>query len=106
MCAFINACFLPFTEGWAPFRAIPEIGFFIMSTNALVAFLLNVAAVFLIGAAGGLVLTLAGVFKDILLISSSVIFFGSSVTVVQVFGYSLALTGLMIYKNTASSNKK
>jgi len=38
--------------------------------------------------------------QDILLISSSVIFFGSSVTPVQVFGYSLALTGLMIYKNT------
>lgn len=106
MCAIINACFLPFTEGLAPFQAIPRIGFLIMSTNALVAFLLNVAAVFLIGAAGGLVLTLAGVFKDILLISSSVIFFGSSVTAVQVFGYSLALAGLMIYKNTASSNKK
>ncbi|EKD03839.1 Cas41p [Trichosporon asahii var. asahii CBS 8904] len=94
------------TQGLAPFQAIPRIGFFIMSTNALCAFLLNVAAVFLIGAAGGLVLTLAGVFKDILLISSSVIFFGSSVTAVQVFGYSLALAGLMIYKNTASSNKK
>lgn len=34
-----------------------------MFTNAAVAFGLNVAAVFLIGAAGGLVLTLAGVFK-------------------------------------------
>lgn len=34
-----------------------------MITNASVAFGLNVAAVFLIGAAGGLVLTLAGVFK-------------------------------------------
>jgi hypothetical protein len=34
-----------------------------MISNAGVAFGLNVAAVFLIGAAGGLVLTLAGVFK-------------------------------------------
>jgi hypothetical protein len=34
-----------------------------MMSNAGVAFGLNVAAVFLIGAAGGLVLTLAGVFK-------------------------------------------
>jgi hypothetical protein len=31
--------------------------------NAAVAFLLNVAAVFLVGAGSGLVLTLAGVFK-------------------------------------------
>ena len=34
-----------------------------MLSNAAVAFALNVAAVFLIGTAGGLVLTLAGVFK-------------------------------------------
>lgn len=58
ICAIINACFVPFTEGWAPFLAFPKIGFAIMGLNALNAFLLNVAAVFLIGAAGGLVLTL------------------------------------------------
>lgn len=63
VCAIINACFLPFTEGLAPFRELARIGFFVMASNALVAFGLNVAAVFLIGAAGGLVLTLAGVFK-------------------------------------------
>ena len=34
-----------------------------MLSNAAVAFALNVAAVFLIGTAGGLVLTMAGVFK-------------------------------------------
>jgi hypothetical protein len=86
VCSIINACFLPFTEGLAPFREIPRIGLFIMSTNALAAFGLNVAAVFLISAAGGLTLTLAGVFKDILLITASVVFFGSPVTLVQVFG--------------------
>lgn len=59
----INACFLPFTEGWAPFREFMRIGPLVMLSNAAVAFGLNVAAVFLIGAAGGLVLTLAGVFK-------------------------------------------
>ncbi|TXT13771.1 hypothetical protein VHUM_01138 [Vanrija humicola] len=105
VCAIINACFLPFTEGLAPFREMARIGPLIMTTNALTAFGLNVSAVFLIGTAGGLVLTLAGVFKDILLISSSVLLFGSSVTPIQVFGYSLALAGLMIYKN-ASNNKK
>jgi hypothetical protein len=63
VCAAINACFIPFTEGLAPFRELPRIGPLIMLSNAGVAFGLNVAAVFLIGAAGGLVLTLAGVFK-------------------------------------------
>lgn len=72
----------------------------ILSTNAGVAFGLNVAAVYLVGATSGLVLTLAGVFKvfrlkreavadflkDILLISSSCLFFGSVITPIQVFG--------------------
>ena len=38
-------------------------GLVTMKVNAAVAFLLNVAAVFLVGAGSGLVLTLAGVFK-------------------------------------------
>ncbi|KIR32392.1 hypothetical protein I352_05219 [Cryptococcus deuterogattii MMRL2647] len=86
VCATINALFIAFTEGFAPFRHFLRIGPLIMLSNAAVAFGLNVAAVFLIGAAGGLVLTLAGVFKDILLISSSCIFFGSPITPIQIFG--------------------
>lgn len=35
----------------------------ILITNAMVAFCLNVAAVFLVGVGSGLILTLAGVFK-------------------------------------------
>lgn len=57
-----------------------------MISNAVVAFLLNVAAVFLVGVGSGLVLTLAGVFKDILLISGSVAIFGSSISPLQVGG--------------------
>ena len=40
-----------------------RIGAGVMISNASVAFLLNVAAVFLVGVGSGLVLTLAGVFK-------------------------------------------
>ncbi|KIR53231.1 hypothetical protein I315_04268 [Cryptococcus gattii Ru294] len=69
VCATINALFIPFTEGFAPFRHFLRIGPLIMLSNAAVAFGLNVAAVFLIGAAGGLVLTLAGVFKVRLFLS-------------------------------------
>lgn len=63
VCSIINACFLPFTEGLAPFREFLRIGPIVMLLNAAVAFALNVSAVYLISAAGGLVLTLAGVFK-------------------------------------------
>ena len=51
--------------------------------------MLNVAAVFLVSAGSGLVLTLAGVFKDILLITGSVLIFGSSITPLQVLGESM-----------------
>ena len=63
VCALINSLVLPFTEGFAPFYELARIGPLILISNACVAFLLNVAAVFLVGAGSGLVLTLAGVFK-------------------------------------------
>ncbi|KAL0960073.1 hypothetical protein HGRIS_011719 [Hohenbuehelia grisea] len=63
VCALINLCFLPFTEGLEPFYDLARIGPLILLSNAFVAFLLNVAAVFLVSAGSGLVLTLAGVFK-------------------------------------------
>ncbi|KAF4618456.1 hypothetical protein D9613_010170 [Agrocybe pediades] len=63
VCAAINLCFLPFTEGLAPFYDLQKLGIFVLFSNASVAFLLNVAAVFLVGVGSGLVLTLAGVFK-------------------------------------------
>ncbi|KAJ3512747.1 hypothetical protein NLJ89_g3337 [Agrocybe chaxingu] len=63
VCAAINLVFLPFTEGLAPFYELQNLGVFVLFSNASVAFLLNVAAVFLVGVGSGLVLTLAGVFK-------------------------------------------
>jgi hypothetical protein len=63
VCAIINLAILPFTEGLAPIYALARVGPVILLSNAAVAFGLNVAAVFLVGASSGLVLTLAGVFK-------------------------------------------
>ncbi|KAI0828642.1 TPT-domain-containing protein [Trametes gibbosa] len=102
VCALINLAVLPFTEGLAPFYELARIGPMILITNAAVAFLLNIAAVFLVGAGSGLVLTLAGVFKDILLISGSVLLFGALITPLQVLGYSVALVGLVLYKTAGS----
>ena len=65
VCAAINGVLIFVIEGFAPFEHFMRIGPLVLLTNAGVAFMLNVSAVFLIGAAGGLVLTLAGVFKDI-----------------------------------------
>ncbi|KAF8587198.1 TPT-domain-containing protein [Ramaria rubella] len=100
VCAAINLALIPLTEGLAPFYELVAVGPAILLSNAAVAFLLNVAAVFLVGVGSGLVLTLAGVFKDILLITGSVLLFGSTVTPIQVFGYSIALAGLVLFKTT------
>ncbi|KIJ61892.1 hypothetical protein HYDPIDRAFT_95632 [Hydnomerulius pinastri MD-312] len=100
VCALINLALLPFTEGLAPFYDLGKIGAGVLISNAAVAFLLNVAAVFLVGAGSGLVLTLAGVFKDILLITGSVLLFGAPITPLQIFGYSIALCGLVLFKTS------
>lgn len=65
VCAAINLLVLPFTEGLEPFYEIAagKISWMVLVSNASVAFLLNIAAIFLVGAGSGLVLTLAGVFK-------------------------------------------
>jgi len=100
VCALINVAVIPFTEGLAPFYELARIGPAILLSNALVAFCLNVAAVFLVGVGSGLVLTLAGVFKDILLITGSVLIFGNTVTPLQVIGYAIALGGLVLFKTS------
>jgi hypothetical protein len=98
VCAAINTALLIFTEGLAPLLDISRLGPFVLITNAGVAFCLNIAAVFLIGAASSLTLTLAGVVKDIMLIFASIFFLGSSITRLQVFGYAIALGGLVAFK--------
>ncbi len=100
VCAAINLLALPFTEGLAPFYELARIGPLILLSNACVAFFLNVAAVFLVGVGSGLVLTLAGVFKDILLITGSVLIFSSAITPLQIFGYAIALGGLILFKQS------
>ncbi|KAJ7666147.1 triose-phosphate transporter family-domain-containing protein [Mycena polygramma] len=100
VCALINLVCLPFTEGLEPFYQLARIGPLIFLSNAFVAFFLNVAAVFLVGVGSGLILTLAGVLKDILLITGSVLLFGALVSPMQVFGYSIALAGLVLFKTT------
>lgn len=102
VCAAINLFILPFTDGLAPFHELQRIGAFVLFTNAGVAFLLNVAAVFLVGVGSGLILTLAGVFKDILLISGSVFLYNYPITPLQVIGYSIALCGLVFFKLSGS----
>jgi hypothetical protein len=44
------------------------------------------------------VLTLCGVLKDILLVGASMMIFGSRISGLQAFGYSIAICGMLYYK--------
>ncbi|KAG5951753.1 hypothetical protein E4U53_002343 [Claviceps sorghi] len=79
---------------WA---AASEVGFDMLFLNASIAFLLNITSVFLIGRTSGLVMTLTGIFKNILLILVSILIWNTKITVMQTAGYAIALTGLTYY---------
>jgi len=77
---------------------IYNVGLFTFFLNGMCAFMLNVSVVFLIGKTSSLVLTLCGVLKDVLLVAASMIIWGTQVTALQFFGYSIALGGMVYYK--------
>jgi hypothetical protein len=77
---------------------IYDVGLFTFFLNGMCAFLLNVSVVFLIGKTSSLVLTLCGVLKDVLLVLASMMIWGTQVSGLQFFGYSIALGGMVYYK--------
>ncbi|KAI9889769.1 MAG: hypothetical protein M1814_004971 [Vezdaea aestivalis] len=83
-----------------------RVGLLTLLLNAFVAFALNVSVVFLIGKTSSLVLTLCGVLKDILLVVASILIWGTVITPLQMFGYFIALGGLVYYKLGAEKLKE
>ncbi|KAG5461305.1 MAG: hypothetical protein BJ554DRAFT_6519, partial [Olpidium bornovanus] len=65
----------------------------------VVSFGLNVAAVSVVKNTSTLTLGLAGVLKDILIVGMAMLFYGTPMTWLQAFGYTMAMTGLMYYKS-------
>ncbi|KAF2835711.1 TPT-domain-containing protein [Patellaria atrata CBS 101060] len=105
-CAIMNGVVCLFVE--IPnmnVQQLYDLGAFTLLANALVAFLLNVSVVFLIGRTSSLVLCLSGVLKDILLVFASMLIFRDPVSLLQAFGYSIALGGLIYYKIGADQLK-
>mmetsp|Transcript_15501 Transcript_15501/g.14033 ORF Transcript_15501/g.14033 Transcript_15501/m.14033 type:complete len:320 (+) Transcript_15501:51-1010(+) len=100
MCAlFIGTACLYFESSSLPYDRMLTSTFLItMAVNGAVAFTLNVAVVLLISNTSALVLTLAGILKDILLVVLSILVFGSPVTPLQYAGYGVALLGLNLHK--------
>ncbi|KAI0999457.1 hypothetical protein K3495_g8740 [Podosphaera aphanis] len=99
VCAVMNLTVALFWE--VPSISMSEVyavGLGTFFANACCAFLLNVSVVFLIGKTSGLVLTLCGVLKDILLVGASMIIWGTQISGLQFIGYTIALGGMIYYK--------
>eukprot|EP01038_Epipyxis_sp_PR26KG_P008114 gene8114-10989_t len=96
---FTGTAFMIFEFSTFPFSRLFELYFgMIMLLNALIAFTLNIAVVLLISNQSALILTLAGIMKDILLVVLSVLVFSSPVTLIQYFGYGIAIIGMNAHK--------
>ena len=72
----------------------------------VLAFALNVSVVYLIANTSALVLTLAGVIKDVFLVVLSVIVFRSPVSTTQIVGYGIAFFGLNLHKEYKKDPEK
>ncbi|EAQ86568.1 hypothetical protein CHGG_07821 [Chaetomium globosum CBS 148.51] len=70
---------------------LAQAGYGLLLLNAMVAFMLN------IGKTSGLVMTLTGILKNILLVIISVLIWRTNITPLQVLGYAIALAGLLYY---------
>ncbi|KAL4074911.1 hypothetical protein V8B97DRAFT_2022520 [Scleroderma yunnanense] len=82
VCAVINLAVIPFTKGLAPFYDLVRLGPRILISNAMVAFLLHMAAVFLLAQ----------------LADYSVLLYEAPIMLLQILGYSVALSGLVLSK--------
>eukprot|EP00601_Ochromonadales_sp_CCMP2298_P013351 CAMPEP_0173250712 /NCGR_PEP_ID=MMETSP1142-20121109/19735_1 /TAXON_ID=483371 /ORGANISM="non described non described, Strain CCMP2298" /LENGTH=311 /DNA_ID=CAMNT_0014183497 /DNA_START=33 /DNA_END=965 /DNA_ORIENTATION=- len=65
--------------------------------NAMLAFSLNFAALYLMSGSSTVVVSVSGPLKDILIVCLSVLIFHTPVTITQVVGFSISLTGLFIF---------
>ncbi|KKY31729.1 hypothetical protein UCDDA912_g08319 [Diaporthe ampelina] len=98
VCAIMNFVLVYFTEiPTFDMDDFVRVGPTILLINASVAFLLNLASLFLIGKTSSLVLTLTGILKSILLVVAGVLVWGSPIGSLQLIGYSLATVGLFFY---------
>ncbi|KAK3359243.1 triose-phosphate transporter family-domain-containing protein [Lasiosphaeria hispida] len=98
VCAVMNIVLAAASEAHKfEFADVAKAGWGLLLLNAMVAFMLNVSSVFLIGKTSGLVMTLTGILKNILLVIASVMIWNTSIAGLQFIGYGVALLGLVYY---------
>lgn len=99
VCAVMNGLVALFWEvPKVSMDQVYHVGLFTFFLNGLCAFMLNVSVVLLIGKTSSLVMTLCGVLKDVLLVAASMMIWGTPISPLQAFGYTIALGGMVYYK--------
>lgn len=97
-CMFISIGFI--------INELPRFSMDILSTelvsviilSGIMAFALNIAVILAIKNVSTVTLALAGLFKDVILVISSIIIFRSPVTLLQYYGYSISVIGMNLYR--------
>ncbi|GAB7337943.1 hypothetical protein MBLNU457_4324t1 [Dothideomycetes sp. NU457] len=98
-CAVMNGLLSLVVEGpRISWEHVLSVGYGTFVMSALVAFTLNVITVLVIDKTSSLALCLSGIVKTILIISTSVLVFGDSVSVLQFVGFSIATLALLYYQ--------
>merc|ERR1719238_2606501 len=75
---------------------------FVLLTNAMLAFGLNMTSMFFMKRCGSTTYALTGVVKDLLLIFFCFVFFSHPMTTSQVLGFVISLIGFQVYNNLKS----
>ncbi|KAI0128884.1 triose-phosphate transporter family-domain-containing protein [Xylariales sp. AK1849] len=84
---------------------LDRVGWEVLGLNGFIAFMLNVASVFLIGKTSALAMNLTGILKSILLVAASMAIWHTPITALQAFGYGIALLGMAYYSMGAEATR-
>ncbi|KAE8154337.1 triose-phosphate transporter family-domain-containing protein [Aspergillus avenaceus] len=98
VCAVMNSIIAWYTEFQSfHWSVVPQTGYLVLLSNAVVGFMLNVSIFILIGKTSGLTTTLVSIPKNVLLIIASVVIWHTQISTIQIVGYTIALLALTYY---------
>jgi drug/metabolite transporter (DMT)-like permease len=90
---------------WARIFLDPQFGGALVLSGVL-AFCLNIAVFVGVAHSSSVIIGVSGLIKDMILVVSSVVFFGSPITLQQIVGYMISIVGLTYYREYRSDPQK
>lgn len=93
------------TFPWGRIFLDPSFGSALLFSGVL-AFCLNIAVFVGVAHSSSVIIGVSGLLKDMILVASSVLFFGSPITMQQIFGYGVSIVGLSYYREFRADPQK